>query len=497
MHGPIVVSALVSLALRAGVPTPPVPPPREPTEFLSSWDRSYRLIDPEVESSHRARIPDYAAAAAELKKAIVSGIPDGEMYYRVGFCYEKMGDTDRALGAYLLAEKSMAGSPLRFYLWYHLGVLHANKGAFEEAAKNFEKALSVRGDSAPAHNNLGYCYRQLSMRRKAIAEFQRATDLDPRCAEAFLNRGITHAELGELAEAEAALRGAGALNPDLAGCRESLELVRRAGEGTAPETATGPPAEPAPESGGGEEIATATASLKPQRDSDPQHATVERATALVKSGNLAAAGELYTRVLELDPRSVRALLGMAYISEFAGREHYGRGFPAEKSVSFYRRALEIAPEMSGAWFDMGNVYQITGRYREAAESFARAAGIEPSMKSAYYNLALCYRKLGEAGKAEEQFKEAVRRDSDFAEAHFQLGLLCAGRRDYAGAVREYEYVLRLNPSDADTHYLLARIYMVQAEDDRKAAGHFREYLRNRPDAADADTVKEWIKELEE
>jgi len=486
----------------------------EPTEFLTRWDKKYRLVDTDVEPSRWEKDRDYSTAAAELKKAIVTGIPDDEMYYRLGFCYEKLGDYDRALDAYLQAVRDgavrTAGGPLESSLFYHLGTVYAKKNMYREAADNFEKALPRAANAAELRNNLGYCYRKLSLRRKALDEFTCAVNLDPQLAEAFLNMGITYAELGDLGSAEASLQRSLDLNPEISGARRSLAMIQHARGGGAADTETwrAIAAGEEPVASGEVHLATSQSPLtvegtpvegvpSPIAEENVTASELNRARSFIEGKNFAAAGKVLKKLLERNPRCVQACLGMAYISEFAGGERYGKGFPAEESIAYYRKAIEMQPDLFSAWFDLGNVYMKCGNYKEAADAFAKAKDLDPSMKYAFYNLGMCDITLGEKEKAEDQFKEAILLDSDFADAHFQLGVLYSGRRNYGGAIEEFERVLRLNPAEADAHYRLATIYMLHAEKPKEAIEHFSAYLRCKPDADDSATVNGWIRELEE
>jgi len=515
----------------------------EPTEFLARWDRRYRLIDPEVESQGIPAKRDYAAAASELKAAIVTGIPDEEMYYRLGFCYEKLGDYDRALDAYSSAAKAIAAKSakgsLEYYLPCHLGLVYAKKENYLEAANAFEGALQFHQVGAAAHNNLGYCYNKLSLKRKALEEFKKAVALNSRLPEAFLNMGNTQAELGDLPGAEASLQTAVKLQPDIGGGRYSLGLVQRArGEDALAEQSFTAAVECLPEdekahralarlyldSGRthqAREEARIAFGLSPALQNDApdlfrllgkdtvrarseshegaynENALIERARSLTAKGNFSEAEKLYAAVLSRNPRCVQACLGTAYINEFAGGVRYGPRFPAKRSVSFYRKALEIQPQMSAAWFDLGNVYEKSGMYGKAVEAFAKAKELTPDMKFASYNLGVCYGRLGEKEKAKEQFSETLRIDPAFEPAHFQLGVRYSDERDYVRAIGEYENALRLNPRDADAHFNLAQIYKNQAAKPRAAAEHFKAYLTLMPDAEDAPRVRGWLEELEE
>jgi tetratricopeptide (TPR) repeat protein len=50
---------------------------------------------------------------------------------------------------------------------------------YEEAVKQFRKALSKEEDLADARYYLGECYRKLGNEKKAIEEYKTALELDP------------------------------------------------------------------------------------------------------------------------------------------------------------------------------------------------------------------------------------------------------------------------------------------------------------------------------
>ena len=221
-----------------------------------------------------------------------------------------------------------------------------------------------------------------------------------------------------------------------------------------------------------------------------------RARAAVAGGDRAEAERLFSALLRRNPSSAAACLGLAFLSEFSGSERYGAGFPEERCIGYYRRALEAQPGMSTAWFGLGNVYEKIGRHAEAADAFRRAGELSPEMRFAWYNLGVCYIRLGKREEAEAQFRRALALDPAFADARFQLGEVLASRRDYGGAIAEYEKVIDLVPSHADAHYSLARICHREAADSKAAAEHYRAYLELRPDAPDAAEVQGWIEEME-
>jgi tetratricopeptide (TPR) repeat protein len=516
--------------------------PEEPTEFLDRWDRRYRLFDPQVESSRQRLNRDYAAAAAELKRAVIFGLPDESMYYRLGFCYEKIGDLERAREAYQNAEMCLTKEPgdefWHYVICYHLGHVHAKAGDYKEAIRRFEKALEYRVNSAEARNDLAYCYSRCFMKRKALRELEKAVTINPRFAEAYLNTGVIQAELGNLKEAEHSLRRALEIEPRIAGARYSLARVLIArGEAQGAEQELRAAIDDFPRDAKAhlelaklynatdrEERAREEASLAldlmPALENEhrdlfselrvgERHALaggsaggfdegdlLSRAKMLMSRGDLEGAEDTYNLLLKANPGSARAYFGLGYIHEFQGGVRYGDGFPAKSSIDFYTKALEIEPDMSAAWLNLGNVYEKSGMYGKACDVFIRAKDFPASVKIATYDLGLCYSKLGKRKEAEEQFVELLEMDPDFSDAHFQLGVLSTNSRDYQKAIEEYKTVLAMNPRDGDAHFNLGQIYRSYAGKPLEAMRHFEAYVKLKPDAKDAARVREWIGELE-
>ena len=63
--------------------------------------------------------------------------------------------------------------------WHLLGLLHAQQGRFEDAARHVQRALELCPDEAIFHNNLGNVQRELGQLDLAVASYQKALALNP------------------------------------------------------------------------------------------------------------------------------------------------------------------------------------------------------------------------------------------------------------------------------------------------------------------------------
>jgi len=82
-----------------------------------------------------------------------------------------------------------------------------------------------------------------------------------------------------------------------------------------------------------------------------------------------------------------------------------------------------------------------------------------------------------------------------AHLHYNLGVGYVTDKKYDMAIDEYEKAISLNPEDPDGHYNLAILYDDYKRNSEKALDHYKKYLELKPDAIDADQVKEWVERL--
>ena len=73
--------------------------------------------------------------------------------------------------------------------------------------------MSLKGEKASAHNNLGLSYFEREDFEEALTEFTKAINLEPHSFH-YNNRGLAHYHIGKLEEAKSDYDKAISLNPD-------------------------------------------------------------------------------------------------------------------------------------------------------------------------------------------------------------------------------------------------------------------------------------------
>jgi eukaryotic-like serine/threonine-protein kinase len=204
-------------------------------------------------------------------------------------------------------------------------------------------------------------------------------------------------------------------------------------------------------------LAEAQQALWDAESLNPDSARVRLAGGMLNqaSGKYQKALEDYSRVQELEPRNIDALLQIASV--------YFRADMAEKAIIAYQQAIELDPGYYLPHEEMGSFRYFRGEYQEAVEQFKLAIDRAPGRAVAYSNLGATLMDLGEYSPAETSLLQSLRL-RETAPALNNMGAVRAYQRRDAEAVDYYQRAIGMNPNDyifmqnlADSYRRLGRL----------------------------------------
>ena len=493
----------------------------EDADPLRRWDLAYRSAD--------AELPDYARALGELQRGIILGVGDCDLYYRMGYCYEKLGKAEMAERAFRLALSSGHDCPsdILYYIHLHTGV-HAfekgDKGDMEGARDHFRKAVEIRPERRAARNNLAVLERELGGGGGGADSLPGLEDRDPILRN---NRAIILGEEGRMEEALAEYdnaRSAGREETFLSyGRAEILNSSGRHGEAEEAYLACDgkEPGDPMPRFRLAEialldgEHCRFIESYQMALDIDPG-AHIPPAISASTGASRSLLSEARGDSVAMDPGELERDLAarrdalsrndadarthceLGRLCEYNGAgEWYGDGFPMGRAVEHYSRALSLDPDCAEARLGLGSLFHLAGDEEGALEEYEAALDADGSLSAAHFNRALILSSRGRYDRAVRSLKEAVRSGPDLPQAHYRLALALTGEGSYGEAIDEYEKTLALLPGIPECYFNMGRIYADHMGERKKAVECYEKYLRARPCAPDREEVLRLIGALEE
>ena len=227
---------------------------------------------------------------------------------------------------------------------------------------------------ARSHYNLGLIYSVKGEPEMAIAEFERALELNPperlENAETYMNLGILHDELGDKERAVFEFKRAIALLPDYVKARAHLgKTYHEQGLFT-------------------EAIREFEAALAQSQDVSLYF---DLAASQVSLKRYDGAIRSYESAIRLEPGSP----GLAEL-HFALASLYDDLGLYESALSAYDLTIRYAPRHGRAYNNIGIIYGRMGRLGKAIQNFNKALEINPADKTASANLLMARDKLDES-----------------------------------------------------------------------------------------------------
>jgi tetratricopeptide (TPR) repeat protein len=133
-----------------------------------------------------------------------------------------------------LYRASLAATPRNPVLLYNLGVVQAQQGRIEEAARSYAAAIAIDPEHAAANTNLGNVRLRAGHTEEALAHYRAALRGDPDDVQTLQNLGRVLAWRGDLAGAAEAFERAHALAPADPSVQRDLASIRAALAGEHP-----------------------------------------------------------------------------------------------------------------------------------------------------------------------------------------------------------------------------------------------------------------------
>lgn len=484
---------------------------------------------------------NYGEAITSLQQAVKLS-PNFEGHHFLGLSYYSKGELENALSQFrLILDRLPTAKQARLMTAQTL--LAQNRA--DDGIAEIKKVLAADDADAAAHNLLGSAYMQQGHFEDGMRELNLATKLDPKLVQAHLKKGAFYFSRGKNAQGESELVTAVQAVPDSLNSRlllasyykkqgspEKALSVLRAGLTGARGDAPLYNALAALQFARGDKDA-AIKSLADAKRIDPLFAASYQNLAGYYAATadypkaIAELGELHQKV----PGNLRALLGLAALSEIVGKESdaltYYQKAKQTKATEAYlalaayhqkkksvlralevvdeaikndprniglleakgrllmsqkenKKALKVFDEIEMLNPERGAVLKI-GAYisakegRKAVEQAARLIARHPGSVQGYLMLANVYQRTGDTASAIAEANKAIRVAPKSAEPRILLGELYRAKNDFPSAMAAFQDALMAQPESVQARFAVANLLEASGKK-QEAAARYRAIL---------------------
>jgi len=165
----------------------------------------------------------YAGASPQLINAIRNssrGNPASAAYLERGYGYVNKGLYNEAIAEY---NKAIKNDPGFAYAYNSRGIVYKTKGEFDQAIADFNKAIELDPKLVFTYNNRGVAYGYKKQYNLAIADFTKAIELHPNYVKAYDSRGLAYYLKGDYDRAIADYQKALEIDPNYKLAKTNLQ----------------------------------------------------------------------------------------------------------------------------------------------------------------------------------------------------------------------------------------------------------------------------------
>ena len=314
--------------------------------------------------------------------------------------------------------------------YHNLGVIHAQRAAYPEAARLFAEAAKWSPDIKALDRNWGIASFRANQYEMAVGPLERHVHANPEDSNARQMLALSYFMTKNYPKAAEAFR------PILAALPDNPSLLYAAG------------------------------------------------ASLAKTGDSAGASEIFRRMLVQNPNAAEVHL-------FLGQAH-AQNKEDDEALKEFSRALEINPKLPEANYSRGMIRLRQGKLEQAEEDFREELVANPGDASTEYRLGHVLLLQHKQAEAIELLTDVVRQKPNDADPYYELGKALLEKGDLKPATEHLETAVRLEPEQPYAYYQLSLAYRRQGRA-QDAETTLRQYERLRHKKAsvpsESDTEK--------
>ena len=325
-----------------------------------------------------------------------------------------------------------------------------SKGDYESALHVTEELVAIRGQSADLRRQ-GIYLSRLDRHEDALAAFDKALQVDPHNADAWISRSVELRMLNRDEDALAALDKAVELHPNNshAWILRGMALARLYRD---------------------EEALTA---YEKAVELDPKHAHawVHRGIALGVLDRDEEALATFDKAIALDPNDSEG-----WRNRGIALSRLNRG---DQALAAFDKAVDLDPTEANIWLSRGMALDRLDHDEEALAAFDKAVELDPKHAHAWVHRGIALRDLDRDEEALATFDKAIALDPNDSEVWVSRGISLSRLNRGDQALAAFDKAVDLDPTDANT-WLSRGIALDRLDRDEEALAAYDKSVNLKP-----------------
>ena len=272
-----------------------------------------------------------------------------------------------------------------------------NQGQFEKLLAKIKPLISLFPNTIQLYNLQGASNARIEKHDAAIESYNQAIKINPKYADAHMNKGNVLQEKGELDAAIESFNNSLSINP-----YHSI-------------------------------------------------AHFNMGNALKENGELDAAVESYKKAIKIKPDYAESYFNMGIVQENKGA--------LDAAMESYKQAIRIKPDHAEAYYNMGIALNNKGELDAAIDNYNEAIKIKPEYAEAFNNMGNALKEKGELDAAIDNYEQAIKTKPEYAEAYCNMGIALNDKGELDAAIDSYKQAIKIKPAYAEAHLILSFAFL--------------------------------------